>query len=318
MNLHLVVLSCLLLLLAGCETPTNQNPAPENNPAPAPTPAPARTAAPPPLGGCVIERRDGRIPEDLYLQTDVVHDDSYPPFTKHLVSGGVILLAGDDINDEFMRMIGDLYHDMFDRDAPGIDVQLQEDVLRAMFAARTAIPMWKGDEPDFPRESDWRKFDRLTERLSICDAIFQLPRRERDGQPMEVMEHLLHHLNMVGLHEVFPEAWGISEESLLATAMDRALDQKWYVVDYLDEFDDPEEARRVLLQEYSYWVISTEWDLQRPYGPDADNGEWNLSDPARFRALQPRLHAAFEETIPKVLVPPNRDILDEFAEQAWR
>ena len=58
--------------------------------------------------------------------------------------------------------------------------------------------------------------------------------------------------------------------------------------------------------------------MQRPCGPDADNGEWNLSDPARFRALQPRLHAAFEETIPKVLVPPNRDILDEFAEQGWR
>ena len=70
----------------------------------------------------------------------------------------------------------------------------------------------------------------------------------------------------------------------------------------------------MLLQEYSYWVISTEWDLQRPFGPDAENGEWNLSDPERFRSLQPELHAAFDRTIPSVLTPPNRAALAAFAE----
>ena len=271
-------------------------------------------SAPPPLGGCVIERRDGSVPTDLRLQTAIVRDDRFAPFTKHLVAGGIVFIATDEVEDSFMIAVGNLHAAMFDPMAPGIDRGLQDAVLKSMFEARTAIPMWKGEEPDFPKENDWEAFDRLRDRLSICDAIFQLDRRDRDGQPMEVVEHLLHHLNMVGLHEVFPDDWGITTESTLHRSMRKAMDESWYVVDYLDEFDDEAEAQRVLLQEYSYWVISTEWDLQRPFGPDAENGEWNLSNPERFRALQPELHEAFDRTIPKILTPPNRAALAAFAE----
>jgi hypothetical protein len=271
-------------------------------------------SAPPPLGGCVIERRDGSVPADLRRHTAIVRDDRYAPFRKHLIAGGIVFIATDEVEDSFMIAVGDLHAAMFDPDPPGIDRGLQDAVLTSMFEARTTIPMWKGEEPDFPEESDWEEFDRLHDRLSICDAIFQLDRRDRDGQPMEVVEHLLHHLNMVGIHEVFPDEWGITSESILHGSMRKALDESWYVVDYLDEFDDESEAQRVLLQEYSYWVISTEWDLQRPFGPDAENGEWNLSDPERFRALQPELHAAFDRTIPKVLTPPNRAALAAFAD----
>ena len=271
-------------------------------------------SVPSPLGGCVLERRDGEVPSDLRRHTEIVRDDRYAPFTKHLVSGGIIFIATDDVEDSFMTAVGDLHAAMFDPMAPGIDRGLQDAVLTSMFEARTAIPMWKGEEPDFPDQVDWSAFDRLTDRLSICDAIFQLDPRDRASQPMEVVEHLLHHLNMVGIHEVFPDEWGITTESTLHRSMQQALDEAWYVVDYLDEFDDESEAQRVLLQEYSYWVISTEWDLQRPFGPDAENGEWNLSDPERFRSLQPELHAAFDRTIPKVLTPPNRAALAAFAE----
>jgi hypothetical protein len=271
-------------------------------------------SAPPPLGGCVIERRDGTVPADLRRHSAIVRDDRYAPFAKHLVSGGIVFLATEEVDDSFMTAVGDLHASMFDPEAPGIDRGLQDAVLTSMFQARTAIPMWKGEEPDFPREEDWEIFDRLTDRLSICDAIFELDPRDRDGQPMEVVEHLLHHLNMVGLHDVFSDDWGITTESTLHRSMRKALEESWYVVDYLDEFDDEEEAERVLLQEYSYWVISTEWDLQRPFGPDAENGEWNLSDPERFRSLQPELHEAFDRTIPSVLTPPNRAALAAFAE----
>ena len=268
------------------------------------------TGGPGPLGGCVIERRDGAVPEDLRRRTGVVRSDEYAPFSKHLVAGGITFVATEEVDDEFMIAVGDTQAAMMDEDADGIDAELQDAVLRSLLRAKTTIPMWRGEEPDFPEDSDWEALDRLRDRRSICDAIFQLDDRDRDGQPMEVVEHLLHHLNMVGLHDVFPEDWGISRTSTLHAAMRTALDRSWYVVDYLDEFDDDEEAERVLLQEYAYWVISSEWDLQRVFGPG--HGEWTLVDPGTFGEAQPELHEAFLRTIPKVLVAPRPDRLEAF------
>ena len=270
----------------------------------------AQTGVPNPLGGCVVERRDGAVPEDLRRRTGVVRGDEYAPFSKHLVAGGITFIATDEIDDEFMIAVGDTQAAMMAADAEGIDVELQDAVLRALFRAKTTIPMWRGEEPDFPEESDWEALDRLRDRRSICDAIFQLDEDDREGQPMEVLEHLLHHLNMVGLHDVFPEDWGISRASTLHAAMRTALDRSWYVVDYLDEFDDEEEADRVLLQEYAYWVISSEWDLQRAFGPGHD--EWTLVDPTSFQNAQPELHEAYLRTIPKVLSPPRAERLEAF------
>ena len=269
-----------------------------------------RTGVQSPLGGCVVERRDGAVPEDLRRRTGVVRDDAFAPFSKHLVAGGITFIATEEVDDEFMIAVGATQAAMMARDAEGIDVELQDAVLRSLFRAKTTIPMWRGEEPDFPEDSDWETLDRLRDRRSICDAIFQLDDRDRDGQPMEVLEHLLHHLNMVGLHDVFPEDWGISRTSTLHAAMRTALDRSWYVVDYLDEFDDVEEADRVLLQEYAYWVISSAWDLQRDFGPGHD--EWSLVDPETFREAQPALHEAFLRTIPKVLVAPRPDRLEAF------
>ena len=270
----------------------------------------AVTASPRPLGGCVIERRDGPVPEDLRCRTGIVRDDGYPPFSKHLIAGGVTFVATEDVDDDFMIAVGATQAAMLEADGEGIDAELQDAVLRALFEAKTTIPMWRGEEPDFPADTDWEAFDRLGERRSICDAIFQLDDHDRDGQPMEVIEHLLHHLNMVGLHDVFPDEWGISRNSTLHQAMRTALDRNWYVVDYLHEFDDEEEADRVLLQEYAYWVISSEWDLQGDFGPGHD--EWSLVDPASFRDAQPELHETFLRTIPKVLVAPRPDRLEAF------
>lgn len=270
----------------------------------------ASTDGPRPLGGCVVERRDGVVPEDLRQRTGVVRDRAFLPFTKHLVAGGMTFVATDDVDDEFMLAVGEVQDSMMNPEAEGIDVALQDAVLRALFRAKTTIPMWRGEEPDFPEESDWEAFDRLGDRRSICDAIFQLDEDDREGQPMEVIEHLLHHLNMVGLHDVFPEDWGISRTSTLHAAMRTALDRSWYAVDYLDEFDDEEEADRVLLQEYAYWVISSEWDLQRAFGPGHD--EWTLVDPESFQNAQPELHEAYLRTIPKVLSPPRAERLEAF------
>ena len=44
----------------------------------------------------------------------------------------------------------------------------------------------------------------------MCDTIFEYG---GNGQAMEVVEHILHHITMVGLHYAFNDDWGVSKKS---------------------------------------------------------------------------------------------------------
>ncbi|MCP4678128.1 MAG: hypothetical protein GY854_21960 [Deltaproteobacteria bacterium] len=49
------------------------------------------------------------------------------------------------------------------------------------------------------------------------------------------MEHILHHVSMVGLHYVFFDEWGVSTTSKLYEYMQEAISNNYYVVsDYTD------------------------------------------------------------------------------------
>ena len=48
---------------------------------------------------------------------------------------------------------------------------------------------------------------------SICDNIMELKPEKINKQPMGVIEHILHHVTMVGLHYNFYEDWGVSKDS---------------------------------------------------------------------------------------------------------
>ena len=84
---------------------------------------------------------------------------------------------------------------------------------------------------------------------------------------MEVVEHILHYVSDLGLHYTFPDEWGISKTSALAQAMNKAVDEGYYDVTSYEDIDDEEVRHRVMMQEFAYWVISTAWNLQEPYGP---------------------------------------------------
>jgi len=70
----------------------------------------------------------------------------------------------------------------------------------------------------------------------------------------------------------------------------------------------------VALQEYAYWVISTGWNLQTPFGGDDGDGEWTLQNPEDFQAQQPEMYAVFQDTIEKVMASPSNETLSSFEE----
>ena len=261
------------------------------------------------LGGAVMRTATGEAPHDLYAVTDVVRTEDLGPLSKKLTSCGIMLGAGDDIDDDFLRLVGKTLAEVFGA-GEGIDQQRQRNVLRHLYAYRTLLPVPKS-EREFERlfHRNPEAMDRLRRQNSICDIIMSgVPH----GQVMEVVEHLLHSITDVGLHYEYPHEWGLSRDSELYRAMRKSIEHGYYnVQSYEDMRDDapPEVYLRVLLQEFAYWFISTAWDLQQDYGPTEE--EWTLRTPAALKNKLPEFYAVYERTAAKVLTAPSRTTLQK-------
>ena len=261
-----------------------------------------------PLGSCVITEATGEVPSDLYQNTGVIESSEYAPFTKVLTVNGISLLGRDDNSDQFMQQVGETIAEMFATDVAGIDLSTQETMIRHMYERNTAIPLFVGDDGFDLSGPDEDQFDSLQEQNSICDVIYEYG---GDGQTMEVVEHILHHVSMVGLHYTFPNEWGVTQDSLLYQYMIEAQDNDYYNHNY-NQLGNQTEGTRIALQEYAYWVISTGWDIQAQYGGDGGGGEWTLQNPEDFQSQQAGMYSVFQETIELVMVSPSNETLGGF------
>jgi len=67
---------------------------------------------------------------------------------------------------------------------------------------------------------------------------------------------------------------------------------------------EKEVRNRVIQQEFAYWVVSTAWNLQEPYGPKNEK-EWQIKDRNDLRAKLPDFFAVYEKTVDRVMVAPS-------------
>jgi hypothetical protein len=246
----------------------------------------------------------GFVPDSLYMLSEVIETDEYWPFTKKLTVCGTILIAGDEIPDEFMENVALTISEMLPRNA-SLDSSLQEEMVRNMYRYKAVLPLLEdGFSFDFGNEERNRAWDRITNRNSVCDVVFHSP---GPHQINEVMEHILHTLTDVGLNYTFPDEWGLSEDSRVYTAMQDAIAKGHYDVSDYNEYDS--HYLKIVIQEFAYWVVFTAWDLYEPYGPQA---EWTgIRNPDDLEAKLPMSYQLFLETVPQVMVSPDPSLLDE-------
>ena len=260
------------------------------------------------LGGAVQRKPVQDIPENLFWVSDVQINELYPPFRKHLKSCGIILAATDKVPNQFLNRVGKVIEEIFTH-RDGIDLEAQRDVVEALHAYGALLPVPR-NEGSFDRliQRDEQAFDRLHRKYSICDIIMaQVP----EGQVMEVVEHILHTVTDVGLHYQFPNEWGLSRNSELWSAMQRAIDEGFYDVSSYHDLDGaPQEVvDRILMQEFAYWFITTAWDLQEMYGPEED--EWTLRTPEELKSKMPEFYGIYLRTAARVMSPPSPQSLTQ-------
>jgi hypothetical protein len=254
-------------------------------------------------GGCIMLSRSATAPNNLYFNTGVVPTDEYPPFTKKITVYGFTLVGRDDITDEFMLGVAQTITEILPQGG-SIDSGLQEEFISNMYEYRALIPLYK-DRDRITDPEELAAWNVTRSQNSVCDVIMA-----RDGrQVMEVIEHILHYANDVGLHYTFPDEWAVTTESQLYHFMLEAVEKGYYDISSYDRIEDEERRLRVSIQEFGYWIISTAWDLQEPFG--SQGTEWTIRNGADLKEKMPRLYEVYDQTVLKIMVAPSRSLLSE-------
>ena len=258
------------------------------------------------LGGALLLEPVRPGPAQPHYRSPLRVSQEYGTFSKHLGVNGIDLIAGGDVSDAFLNDVADVIESMFVPEQ-NMDLERQKHILVQMHRHRTTIPCFRG-EPEFSQALE-RTMEQLSRNNSICDIIMQ----DVEGQAMEVVEHILHHVTDVGLHLTYPEEWGLSRDSELYALMQQAIAAGYYDIRQYQEIldHDPEVHLRVLLQEFAYWILTCEWNLQLPYGPE--DSEWSgIRTSQQLQAKLPEASAMIQRTVGNTISPPSPESLAPF------
>ncbi len=261
-------------------------------------------------GGCVMLSRATSAPVDLYMNTGVVQTDGYPPFTKKITVYGYTLVARDDVTDDFMRRVAQTITETLPQDGT-IDNTLQKEFIRNMYEYRALIPLYKGRDRITSPEG-LAAWNSTRSQNSVCDVIMEL--EPGPEQVHEVVEHILHYANDIGINYTFPDEWAVTTESqlyqfLLESEAKGHYDYQ-YIVKKYDGIENEERRLRVILQEFSYKFISTAWDLNRPH--DMGGSNWTIKNSDELKEMMPEMYRMYERTVAKFMAAPNLSTLDGF------
>lgn len=256
------------------------------------------------IGGCVQPLPVQLVTGDLKKIGPMQKDGWFAPFVRYQNTRGITLIGGANTSEQFMQQVSQTIEEMFATHSV-TDSTKQQQLMENLYRYRSVIPLVR-QESDLELLSD-EQMNELVSSNSVCDIIMT---DTGDGQVMEVVEHLLHIITDVGLHYTYPKEWGLNRQSALYRSMKQAVKQGIYDIRSYDGIEDSDERLRVELQEYGYWLITTAWNLQQPYGPDED--EWILKNVDDLKQKLPLAYGLYLTTVRKVLSAPTGSTLEQF------
>lgn len=254
------------------------------------------------FGGCVLETPvNSETVDPTDLSITIQQDAEYTPFVKKIQSYGTLFVAMDGVSDDFLRDIVITYQEMFLQDST-FDLVKQQEVLNALQQYCGAIPVFLGNNTN-------ANTTQLEQDCSFCDIIMY----RVNGQVMEVIEHLLHNITDVGLHYAYPDEWSFNQvDSEVYQVMKQAIDAGFYDISSYNDFSVEAGCgiyNRIIVQEFAYWLISTYWNLQEPYGPDEN--EWTIRNRQQLQENLPSGYNLVETTVGRIMTSPSNDILEK-------
>tara|TARA_X000000368_G_scaffold376453_1_gene329498 strand:- start:14 stop:799 length:786 start_codon:yes stop_codon:yes gene_type:complete len=238
-------------------------------------------------------------------------------FTQHVDSNNLRIFGKEDVSLEFLNKVAQSYGAMF-QDNQKIDASMRSKYL--------SISKNENVYQRVGLEESHEKNERYTDgfpprpyRHNVTDYIWEMNIGGKD-QIGEVIEHLLHTVTTVILNLSYPNDWGyMNSSSRLSLAMQEAVDKGVYDISSYEEMKGDKQAyRKVITQEYAYWLILAEWDYYVTAGKKeagiSGNEEFTLGTPSDIENNLPLGHQLYLDYVEKILSVPDKNLITSLFE----
>jgi len=253
----------------------------------------------------------------LTEKTDFISSKKLKPFYRYFEVHGLTIAGLNGVSDEFLVDVGKTYEAMFPKS--GMDASMQSRVFDAAKnperGGKTLQRVGLSSHQDMHLD-ELPGWDFTNDHNQAVDFIWEM-NEPGTNQVNEVLEHLLHTLTAIVFYQAFPEEWDyLSEESLLVRAMREAIQKGHYDISsyesILDDSNEDEEKydvhKRIIAQEFAYWLIMAEWDNFPVIGLSS-NEEWNITNPQDVESKLSLGHELYTRYVQKIMAPPDPSLM---------
>ena len=249
----------------------------------------------------------------------LLKDDTYKPYDKHATSYNLIIGGLPDVTDGFVTNVANIANKILVQNDATNSVNrnlLLNNFNQYKAFQRVGSTNMSSYDPALNNEN-YDGWDNINDNYAVVDFIWEVTssspadEQTKAGQINAILEHLLHTITLI--FDKSYTSWGYENASSdLVLAMNQAIEGNFYDPsgNYGNLSDsDPTLYKRIIAQEFAYWMILTGWDLKALYAPDA-SPEWTILTASEMETKLPLAHTLFTDTVNGVLVNPTQAYLD--------
>ena len=248
---------------------------------------------------------------------NLILNNDYAPYDKHLTSYGLIVAGLPDVTEDFMEKVGNVVNQTLRRNSltsdPDRDLLLGNIIYYQALQRVGSTGMSSYDPP--LDETNYPGWDNINDNYEVIDFIWEATQNSSEdektnaAQVNAIIKPLLHTITLI-LEKSFT-AWSYEDpSSQLVLAMNEAINGGYY--DPTGKFGDlsetdPTAYKRAIAQDFAYWMILTAWDLKSSYAP-LNSPEWTIQNLDEIESNTPLAYAFFYDYVDPILANPKKSL----------
>ena len=248
---------------------------------------------------------------------NLILNNDYAPYDKHLTSYGLIVAGLPDVTEDFMEKVGNVVNKTLQRNSltsdPDRDLLLGNIIYYQALQRVGSTGMSSYDPP--LDETNYPGWDNINDNYEVIDFIWEATQNSSEdektnaAQVNAIIKPLLHTITLI-LEKSFT-AWSYEDpSSQLVLAMNEAINGGYY--DPTGRFGDlsetdPTAYKRAIAQDFAYWMILTAWDL-KSYYETVNSPEWTIQNLDEIESNTPLAFRFFLDYVEPILANPKRSL----------
>tara|TARA_B110000008_G_scaffold275674_1_gene313573 strand:+ start:1105 stop:2394 length:1290 start_codon:yes stop_codon:yes gene_type:complete len=248
---------------------------------------------------------------------NLIKNNDYEPYDKHLTSYGLIVAGLPDVTEDFMKKIGNIVNAILRRNSLTSDPDrnsLLGNIVYYQALQRVGSTGMSSYNPPL-NEANYPGWDYVNDSYIVTDFIWETTQNSSQdektnaAQANAILKPLLHTITLM-LEKTFP-AWSYEDpSSQLVLAMNEAINEGYY--DPTGKFGDLSETdpiayKRAIAEDFAYWMIYTAWGSYSSFLP-GDSPEWTIETLDEMESNTPLAYALYDDYIYRILGNPIRDL----------